>query len=943
MTPFLKQVASLFAGHGDLSRTCFVFPNRRSSLFFLRYLGSGMGRTFIAPRTVTIGDLFTELSGLRAVDKIDALWMLYQQYLDIQREREVPEADSFDKFIYWGDVILSDFDDVDKYLVDASKLFRNIKDLKDLSVDYDFLSSEQKSAIARFCEGFRPEEALSDNARDKKRLFMQTWDLLNPLYDAFRHHLLETGQGYEGMIYRNVAENPDLNALKSRYDLVVFVGLNALNECEKKLLDAIAREGFGDFYWDCIGPMVTDTANKASRFILENVRRYPSRHSLPGSDEPLPKQHIRVIKVPSGVGQTRCAASILEEIHRNGQSSDWVDTSVVLPDESLLLPMLGCIPECVDRINVTMGYSLYSSQVSGFFSIVEHLQTNARERDGKWSFYHSDVLDMLRHPYFVSVSDPEWRAGVIREIVEKNRIFVSDSFLQEGCDTAAIIFQPVKDSARIPDYQKSVISAIQAEQSPVDREFLFGYWKAIVSLQKSGMDLTAIQPRTYYKILERYVALLSIPYAGEPLSGLQIMGPLETRALDFKNVIMLSVAEGTFPSKNVSASLIPYNLRVGFGLPTYEFQDSIWAYHFYRGICRAENVCLLYDSRTEGLQRGEESRYIKQLRYIYGADIEELTASYSLEAPKNDDLPSAVEKTDLVLKELTDRFIKGTGVFSASSLNDYIGCPMMYYYKHVKGIKEDDEVVEELDSSLFGSVYHRVMQELYKDFKGRVIRKEDLDAMARNQKRLSALVDDAFSDCAGITVVEGVNLLLKEMIINYVCRTLAVDGSLAPISLVDVESPLNMDYRLAGNDARVRFFGMADRLDSIKNGVTRVVDYKTGTVGKRGSCDDVDTLFNSDLGDERPSIGFQLYFYAMLMTLGDKSSKNVLYEPCIYSLREIYTQVPEATAIPIENIEAFHKRLTDLVEEIFDPDVPFESRKQTGPCEYCQFRCLCGK
>ena len=181
------------------------------------------------------------------------------------------------------------------------------------------------------------------------------------------------------------------------------------------------------------------------------------------------------------------------------------------------------------------------------------------------------------------------------------------------------------------------------------------------------------------------------------------------------------------------------------------------------------------------------------------------------------------------------------------------------------------------------------------------------------------------------------------MKINYVCRTLAVDGSLAPISLVDVESPLNMDYRLAGNDARVRFFGMADRLDSIKNGVTRVVDYKTGTVGKRGSCDDVDTLFNSDLGDERPSIGFQLYFYAMLMTLGDKSSKNVLYEPCIYSLREIYTQVPEATAIPIENIEAFHKRLTDLVEEIFDPDVPFESRKQTGPCEYCQFRCLCGK
>ena len=942
MKKFLEEVARAFASEKDLRGICFVFPNRRSSVFFRRYLGLCSGRTLFSPRLVTIDDLFRDLSGLGPADKIELLKILYDCYVEVTSASGRATDETFDKFIFWGDIILRDFDDLDKYLVRADQLLVNISDLKRISTDYDFLSEEQKEAIAQFCTGFNPDR-LSSDPSDKKQMFLAIWDCLLPLYEKFRERLEAKGIAYPGMMYRRVAECCDTSLLAARYRQVVFVGLNALNECEKKLLDEIQKEGLGDFYWDFYGEMVCDPDNRSSHFIAENVKRYPSRRTLQGVDE-APRQHFEVIAVPSAVGQTRVASEILGQLGEKGLMADPVETALVLPDESLLFPMLGAVPAQIEKINVTMGYPMAASDVAGFFSIVERLQRNAKVRSGKPSFYHKDVTDILDHPYFGKVASEEAVRCIREDIVKSNRIFVPEDILASGGESFKCIFKYVPSAEGIADYQISVIWCVQKGQGGVEKEFLSRYCEAVQRLAALNLDTSAMAPATWYKLLDQYVALLSIPYRGEPLGGLQIMGPLETRALDFKNIIMLSVGEGVFPSKNVSASFIPYNLRRGFGLPTYEFQDSISAYHFYRSIYRAENIYLLYDSRTDGLQNGEESRYIKQLRYHFNVPLEEKAVSYTLAGEAASDAALTVQKTPEVMQKLLKKYVdvppgERPAVFSATSLNCYLDCPLRFYYEQVLGLSEEDSVSEELDAGLFGSIYHSVMESLYKPLAGRRLEASDISAVRKDASRLEAAVEEAFLSEAGISTIEGSNLILKSIILRYVDRTLEIDEGLCPFEIKGTERPVKVLWPLKTVGRSVTIYGKVDRLDSNVPGIVRVVDYKTGSVSGKSDCSDVDAVFDGK-ADKRPQVAFQLYLYALMMQM--QPGGDAEYHPCIYALRDMFGGLPTPQIISQENMVRFKERLGGLLEEIFNPDVPFKAADaDKNVCEYCNFRKIC--
>ncbi len=937
---FLQAVAERFAQRGPLDRVCFVFPNRRSATFFKRYLGKAAGRPVFVPNVLTIDELFAKIAGIQeSQQKARLLYILYQEYIKLMPGSPETGPEPFDQFIYWGDILLSDFDDLDKYLVDVRRLLVNLHDLKALSADYSFLEEDQKQAIAAFCNSF-----FAGKESGVRQGFAEIWDILYPLYTAFQGALEAQGLAYAGMIYRRVAESlPEAGTLLPQFDEIVFVGLNALNACEKALLNHLKKEGRADFYWDFAGPMVTDPDNLAGRFLRDNINNYPPKQAFACPALDPQQQYFEVIRVPSAVGQTRKALQILQQLQEKGELLHPEQTAVVLPDENLLFPMLGAVPEGIGKVNVTMGYSLSASSGAQIFQLLERLQANARQRNGRWGFYHRDVVDLLEHPYITAAADPQQISALKLAIREENLIFVPAERLAAPGGICATVFQAIPRTDAIPAWLKAILEQVQPGQRPLEREFLYHYHEAVCELEGMGLPLETLEPRTWYRLLAQYIALVKIPFEGEPLSGLQIMGPLETRALDFDTVIMLSVGEGIFPSRSVSASFIPFNLRLGFGLPTYEQQDAMWSYYFYRGICRARRIYLLYDSRTEGLQSGEESRFIKQLRYLYEVPLVEKVATYALSSKGGQQELPRVEKDAAVLQELEYRFFIRHKTFSASALNAYLDCPLQFYYQYVKEIREQDEVVEDLDAGIFGTLYHRVMEWLYQPFLGGELRTEDLKALRNDRKRIERLLDDAFAE-ARITEISGENQILRDLIRHFVRRTLEVDATLStqqPLWLQGLEEKVFSTLALA-DGRQVQLFGKIDRLDSQEAGLVRVVDYKSGNVKGKDDCQDVDKLFDRTL-KKRPSIGFQLYFYALLKyrTASDPSQR---FAPCIYSLRDIFsTELPGCYSIAPEQLDAFEQRLAALVAEVFDPATPFAATEREEICQYCNFKRLCNR
>lgn len=916
---------------GDrIAECCFVFPNRRSSLFFKKYLGEQLERPMFSPTLTTINTLFAEISGLKVADKISLLVDLYKEY----------NISTFDEFVFWGDVILNDFDDIDKYLVDAEKLFTNIKDLHELDGGYDFLTDEQIKAIKSFWRTFNEY-----SSGPKEQQFLSLWNNLYKIYTRFRSNLHSKGEAYEGMIYRSVADAAKaalslpsesgsgqeessaagLHSLLKKYRKIVFVGLNALNECEKVLLTYLKREGVADFYWDFYGEEIQDEANKSSLFMNENVLRYPSLYPLPDGQKggEIQGREIEVIGVPSAVGQAKYIAKLLPGMEPFA-------TSIVLPDESLLYPVLNSIPQEIQEVNVTMGYSLKNSQVASFMGQIAPLWKRTKMVEGKTYFYHQSVIALLGHKYIQDLPEAGERAKELkRMIVEQNLIFVPAELFKGG-DILALIFPEWPKS--MADYQITLLEELQKGLSPLDKEFVLGYFKCINRLK--GFQLE-IKDETYFRLLDQLVSAIAIPFTGEPLSGLQIMGPLETRALDFENVIILSCNEGKFPSRSVSNSFIPYNLRKGFGLPNYEFQDSISAYHFYRSIYRAKKVYLIYDTRTEGVNRsGEVSRFVKQLKYHHGAEIKESVVSYKLES--SEDIPIMVEKSDAML----DRLLEHN--FSASSLNTYLDCPLKFYLQVVEKIREEDEVMEEVEANIFGTMFHEVMQHIYEPYCGEVVSKEILERWIKDEKGILKLIRDVFRKEMKVKSVDGKNKIVEALILRYVKRTLEQDRKRAPFVFISVEERCFVKKVLPNLGREVKFYGIIDRRDQM-DGNDRIVDYKTG--GYALNWKGVSDMFDS-LSDKRPYTAFQMMLYLFLLEERGlvKDIDKVVLSVC--SLRDLFSTNRNMTAFAVtpKDYELFVEKLTDLLEnQIFNKDIPFEAKGEGKTCEYCPYSAVCNK
>ena len=957
MVPFLHRVAEQFYAHlGDeLYRHTFVFPNRRAGIFFQKYLAEIAAKPLFSPSVITIQELFANLSHYQPADRIEMLVMLYDHFCRISGSDE-----SFDDFLYWGEMLLNDFDDVDKYMVDAGQLFRNVHDFRSLDDDMSYLTETQIEAIRRFWTHFMPVEG-----NETKQRFQETWKVLYELYSSFRAELSEKGHAYEGMMFREVAGRAKAKEVEEwGTESFVFVGLNALTPTEIVLMEHLRNLGMGDFYWDYDSPFMDDPQNRASFRVKDNLLLFPSRFNIDKPDEATSKTKIELIGISSGVGQAKHLTQILSELIASGEIADpneAINTAIVLPDENLLLPVLYSIPAEIGKINVTMGYGLSHASVS---SLVEHialLQQHQRSWNGETAFYHRYVKALLNHPLVMMAAKEEAEA-LKNHMLTFNRIVVPHSEIPFH-PLLQMIFSPVTAWEEIPGYLQMILSFLynrlteekQVEGTSVsstrsidlEREFIVQYYKTVTRLQDRLREAKDMTVETLFRLLKKLAHSISVSFSGEPLSGLQVMGVLETRAIDFENLIILSMNEGVFPMRNPSNSFIPYTLRKGFNLPTYEHQDSTYAYHFYRMISRARRVIMLYDTRTEEMQTGEVSRYFYQLKYLYHHefDISERVATYDVSMPVV--LPVMVTKTAEVMRRL-DAFRAGNGKsLSASHINNYIDCPLKFYFTAVEGLSEEADVQESVEADVFGSMFHRLMETIYNRYKGSSVNPDVINEIVKNEGYLTEILEDAFAryyfkDEKNPRPLVGQHYLIGEILRSYVKQTLEVDKQFTPFTYVGSEYRFNRPYRV-NKGLKVNFKGSIDRIDRVGE-ASRIIDYKTG-MGETNFTD-MELLFDASR-EKRPYQILQVFVYGLFYLLENPGTK---VSPSVYYLRSVFDKFDPVIRYdkhPIDDISVympqFEERFVSILEEIFNPDVPFTQTLNNKNCKWCAFKELCNK
>ncbi|NDW11596.1 PD-(D/E)XK nuclease family protein [Bacteroides sp. 214] len=955
MDAFLKIVAKdLYNKVGnDLSRTVVVFPNKRAGLFFNEYLAHQSDKPIWSPAYISISELFQQLSPLRSGDNIGLICELYSVF-----RTEMQNDESLDDFYFWGELLLNDFDDIDKNLVDADKLFANLKDLKGIMDSFDFLDEEQEAAIQQFFQNFSIERRTV-----LKERFISLWDKLGSIYNDFRSNLLEQGIGYEGMIYRDAIAR--LNPSELPYEKYVFVGFNMLNKVEFQLLNTLKQANKAMFYWDydVFYTQSLQRKHEAGIYMQKNLEHFPSSLEVDAFDNLRKPKQIQFIASPTENAQARYLPQWLKGIEYKQEK----ENAVVLCNESLLFPLLHSIPPSVENLNVTMGFPLSQTPTYTFVNALIELQTTGYNKEtGRYTY--NAVQAVLKHPYTRNLSilaEP-----LEHELTENNRFYPLPSELKRD-ELLEKLFTPTVSMISLCNYIADLLKEVtllyrkeeeEGEENLFNQLYKESLFKSftivnrMTSLLESGK--LNVKEETFKRLIHRLLTATNIPFHGEPAIGMQVMGVLETRNLDFKNLILMSFNEGMVPKSGGDSSFIPYTLRKAFGMKTVEHQDAIYAYYFYRLIQRAENITILYNTSADGLNRGEPSRYILQLLVEWEHPIKQEFLEAAQSPLTTTEI--SIEKNNEVLEKLHESYNtkrNNKGRFTPSALNCYLDCSLRFYFRYVARLKARKEINTEIDSSTFGSIFHLAVELIYKKLTeaGSLIRKEDLEQLLKDNRKIQDYVDAAFrKEFFHIAENEkpeynGTQLINSKVIVTYVKQLLRNDMLYTPFNMVDMEKSVyeNIDIETSKGNINVQIGGYIDRVDS-KDNTLRIVDYKTGGSPKIPA--NIEQLFTP--GENRPGYVFQTFLYAAIMSKQQplKVAPSLLYIHRASS--DEYSPViemgePRKPKIPVTDFslyeEEFRKYLCELLEEIFNPQVPFTQTEVKQNCEYCDYKSICNK
>jgi hypothetical protein len=948
MESFLRELAiKLNNENPTWDSVTLVFPNRRAALYFRKHLSEIITKPLFAPVLITIEDFISEMASERVPDKLELIHRLHKSYEDVVANQK---RESFDQFYFWGDMLLRDFDELDKYLVNAEQLFKDLRNQKELDSSFDYLTDEQREFLTNFWQSF--DETLNEN----KKKFIDVWVKLFELYKIFRSQLVAEGLAYEGMLHRKVAEGLESGKALKRNPLEInFVGFNALTKAEEKILSHFVKLG-SKIHWDGDEYYVNNKGQEAGMFIREYQDHAILKNTLA---ENFPsnfrkQKSIKLFSSPQPVGQTKLMAQILSEQIKLGLIPE--DTLVVLPDEKLLMPVLHGIAGSVEKLNVTMGFSLSSTP---FFNLVELLvELQIAEKNAH--FNHRQVLALLGHPYIVAAEAAEANAKR-KEILKHNWVHIPESFLATGVPLHRLIF---RKSTEIPlTYLSEIISEIGSltTLTDFDREYAIQFIKLLnrmneVVAEQATTELPGKERnkalKSFLRLLKQLVRAEKIPFAGEPLKGLQVMGVLETRNLDFKNVFILSLNEGAFPSFGSKGSYIPYNIRKAYGMPTIEHQDAMYAYLFYRVMQRAENIFLFYNSETDVLGQGEMSRYLQQLIYESGLKLDRHALHNTIQPAAIN--PITLEKDNKILETLAqlnsgNAYFKG---ISPSALNTYLECKLKFYFKHIAKIKEPKEVEEDLDARVLGDFFHKVMERFYKQLaqkkKNNLVEAGDFD---QYETVFNKLIDQVFALSYHLepdkkVVYEGQGLIVREVIKKFIKRIVELDRQRTPFVMEAVElSGLLYRTKIDQAPGYAVLGGTIDRVDRKDNEV-RIIDYKTGR--DKLDFENVASLFLRDDKDRKAA--FQTFIYALLyknnravsaadarIVPGLINRLNLFDDSFQFGLTMNRQRVYDVNSL----LPEFEAHLKILLEEIFNPAEVFDQTTFIEKCRYCPYQNIC--
>lgn len=1029
-----------------LADCCFVFPNKRTGVFFHNIINekfAAAGRKGLHPASMPVNEFIASLADGMQADRLESMFILYTAYRHVVENLSGKNARvDFNKFQRWGDVLMSDFNDVDMSLVDPAELFPNLESLREISANY--LTEAQIEAIRRHWDEERIPAEVSDFWNHVTRTlrepgkkpsaeFIKLWQVMEPVYEEYRRLLSRKGLYYMGMAYREVASRlQGMTAGELPFRRYVFVGFSLLTPVEKKIF-AILRDKYtpdnspiADFYWDNASPAF-DMPGNTGAFINRMAVEFPSLHPCVAKLERFPR--ISIIGVPSRVGQAKLAGEIITGLYpltvpegaTEAERAEMLrSTAVVFPDESLAIPTLRSIPPHIDPVNLTMGYRLRQSSTATFVSAVTRMQIRGRisARDGVEKFLAEDVLQVLSHPI---IHQGAQRAAMTATLeIRLKRSFTVDAgfFQREELRELAQVFSFVRNSADpdavlsylytlmqwtleamrvsgtgagsptdIPEEELELYDldgtplAPAGEASPrvVDLAIAQRYFDAIEHLRHLsgeylGMERIYLADTTVFQMIEHLVAGETMSFQGQPLRGLQLMGVLEARALDFDNIIIPSLNEKIFPRRHYQKSLIPPVLRKAYGMITAEHQEALYSYYFYRMIARARRVWLIYDARRGAPHGGGQmSRYLHQLIRLYRPDgLQRRLHGYPVLAPS---VPGVtVEKTPEVMEKVRRYFSEENPLYlSASSINEYINCPLSFYIKNIEGYNREDTVREWIDESVFGTVMHQALQNLYDDMAaanpGRMITREAIERVLADPHTIESPVVTAINEHhhnlgkMNTTPLRGSSLIVGQLIAQYIRGTLRRETELTPFEYIAGEKVIHHRITLTDNDPDTgeerdslsfNLKAIIDRIDRVahpeKPGerLLRIVDYKTGA--DPTDARSVKALFEHPQNQRaaRPKAMLQLLLYSQVLQEHCGSDEPV--QPLIYSLRQVSTK--SFSPLKIGGEEVYDHRgyagemsryLIPVLKELADEKIPFRNTSDIRACHYCKFQGICAR
>lgn len=1018
--PFLEAVAKAYASREiDLSGHLFIFPSRRAATFFQKNMvGQLQGRIAMLPRVMTMAVFVENVSGRVVPSRIELIFILYKAYSNLLSNSGLEKVPDFDAFRRWGETALSDFNEVDMQDVDPDAIFKNVKDLKEISSN--FLSEEQLKVMEEFFgQAYNPETVATefwkkfneneDNALHSK--FRLLWQIMAPLYHSFAEELESRSLISPGRAYRMAADILETNVPSCvTSDKIVIVGFNALTHSEQRIFDALSSytvddgsESFVDFFWDIAGPVINDKTSAAGRYVLYNRDRWQSPlWAIPyisEADVDEMPESLKVIAVPSNTMQAKVAGNIIEDMTKRigGNDLDDAKVAIVLPDESLLIPMLYSLPDNVKDVNVTMGYPLKLSGVSTFVSLLRRLQAGRRKTGNRTGYYYKDLESVLSHPFshmlFGSAVTKvkEWIRKHHHAVVDINEVSHISSELNRllaplpddsGPDEVVAWLDRLLQSVTDASYDSNHI-LFKAKVDVANIEYYRLVLKQMLEVVKEyEIDM---QWRTFLSLTDRLISAETVPLEGQPLKGLQVMGMLETRALDFDRVIIPSLNERILPSRRRVRTFISDSLRKAYGLPPVTYSESIFAYYFFRMIARAKEVVLLYDARSsDGARSGDISRYVLQLQYLYAKDSLKLE-SRTFDISKSDLKPSPIPKTEEIMKMLSSFTETGPDGrnLSATALSRFADCEIRFYFENVLGIKTDEEAVGYIDAITQGSILHYVMENIYlpEAKQGCYLAEPELIEPSMIMSKMSDIKEIDRLIRIGInklyfhrkadkldTPLRGSVAFVAKVFRSQILAILDFDLKQAPFKLYGVEIDGNVSLKMpVGKPVNMRF--AIDRLDKVcipgekaENERLRIVDYKTGSVHVQ--TESMQSVFEGDLKGRNL---LQLWLYANLFdALPDKNLENDDPRPLLDLFNDDSVNANHPILLEIYDVnymksgkhtypkidkeeckdyseynEEFLQQLEVMLLRLFNPEEPFMNAHDPNSCNYCPFKTIC--